>query len=135
MMRRPVRQRGQVLLIVLGSLLFGAGTATGIFTTGKSLESIRKDVKSLRLDASRQDRVYAVLDRWEAISGPAVEDFDAYGESLLNLMRQQTATREDFDLLLEGQREKLQSAEEQVLPLRDELRAAVTQDEWNQLFR
>jgi hypothetical protein len=134
-MNRRSHQRGQIMLIILGTLFLGAGAATGVFTSGKSIESMRKDVRGLQLDAIRQQRIYDLLDRWEDIADPAAQGFEAYGESLLALMRRQNASREEFEAVLGRQRSELAEAERRLLPLRDEMRAALTEEQWNQLFR
>jgi len=133
-MKQRRHQRGQVMLIILGSLFLGGGAVTGAFATGQSLKSIRKEVRHLDIAASRRDGVLDLVDRWEAISGPAVEDFEDYGQALLALLRDQQASPSQFHDLMERQRQSARAAEERLLPLRDELRAALTRSEWDQLF-
>jgi hypothetical protein len=62
------RQRGQLMLIILGTLFLGSGVATGVFVSGKSIKSIRKEVSALQLEAERQAQVYRVLEQWEAMN-------------------------------------------------------------------
>jgi len=123
------------MLIILGTLFLGSGVATGVFTSGKSIKSLRKEVKSLQIEDPRQDQVLAILDRWEAIARPAGEEYGRYGTALMELMRRQNASQADFGEVLERQRGELQGTESKLLPLRDELRALLDENEWNQLFR
>lgn len=129
------RQGGQVMLIILGSLIFGGGAAVGTFVSGKSVQSLRKDVQNMQLDETRRNAVLGLFDRWEAISEPALEDFEDYGEALLELMRQQQASPDPFRKLMDRQRESARIAEDEMLPLRDQLRATLTRSEWDRLFR
>ena len=129
------RQRGQLMLIILGTLFLGSGVATGVFTSGKTIKSMRKEVKSLQIEDPRREQVLATLDRWEAIAQPAGEGYGRYGESLLELIRRQDSSQAEFEEVLDRQRGELRSAEDRLLPLRDELRALLDEKEWNQLFR
>lgn len=128
-------QRGQVMLIILGSMLLGGGAVTGAFTVGKSIEALKKDTRHLEIGATRRAEVLDLLDRWDAISEPAVKAFEDYGHALVKLLRQQQAAPEQFHALMEGQRDSARNAEDRLLPLRDELRATLSRDEWDQLFR
>lgn len=134
-MRHPRRQRGQVMLIILGSLFLGGGAAAGAFVTDKSLKSLRKEVQHLQIGEARREQVLALFERWEAISGPAVENFEDYGEALQKLMRRQQASPAEFREVMERQRASARDAEDRLLPLRDEMRAVLDRSEWDQLFR
>jgi hypothetical protein len=134
-MKQRARQRGQIMLIILGTLFVGAGAATGIFTSGKSIQSIRKEIKGLGLDAVRKEQAYGLVDRWEAIADPELQGYQAYAQRLRELMQEQDASRTDFSAVLDRQRAQLEAAEGQLLPLREELRSLLSEDEWNGLFR
>ena len=59
-------QSGQVLIILLGSLLMGgAGASAALLLTGKTASEIRKDALSMVEDPERRDEIKAVLGRWE----------------------------------------------------------------------
>jgi hypothetical protein len=133
-MRHRRFQRGQIMLIILGSLLLGGGAAIGTFASGKSVKSLRKDVQKMQIEETRRNEVLRLFDRWEAVSGPALEDFEAYGQAMLELMRQQQASTEQFRDLMDRQRDSARDAEDRLLPLRDELRATLTRAEWDRLF-
>jgi Spy/CpxP family protein refolding chaperone len=133
-MRHRRFQRGQIMLIILGSLLLGGGAAIGTFASGKSVKSLRKDVQKMQIEETRRNEVLRLFDRWEAVSGPALEDFEAYGQAMLELMRQQQASTDQFRDLMDRQRDSARDAEDRLLPLRDELRATLTRAEWDRLF-
>lgn len=129
------RQSGQLMLIVLGTLFLGGGTATGVFVSGKTIDSIRRDVKAIRLDTHRQEEVIALLDHWVAIADSASDALPEYASALMDLVRRQDATRVDFQRVLERQRVAFREAEGELLPLRDQLRTTLSRDEWNRLFQ
>ena len=134
-MKQRGHQRGQVMLIILGSLFLGSGAVTGTFATGKSIKSLKKDVQRLEIGETRRAQVLDLFDRWDAISEPAVKDFEVYGRSLVKLLRPQQASSEQFHDLMERHRGSTRDAEARLLPLRDELRATLSRDEWDRLFR
>ena len=123
------------MLIVLGTLFLGGGATSGVFVSGKTIDSMRREVKALRLETHRQEVVYALLDRWQAIADPASDDMAGYAQALMDLVRQHDATRGDFQEVLERQRVAFGEAERELLPLRDELRATLSRDEWQRLFQ
>lgn len=129
------RQHGQIMLIILGTLFLGAGAATGVFTSGKSIDSIRKEVGRMHLEVARRERVYELLDRWEEIAEPAHRGFDEYGQALLDLVARHDATAADFQAVLKRQRDELKQSEGQLLPLRGALRETLNEDEWKRLFQ
>lgn len=129
------RQSGQLMLIVLGTLFLGGGAATGVFVSGKTIDSIRRDVKALRLDTHRQEEVFALLDRWATIADSTSDDLPEYASALMDLVRQHDATHADFQEALERQRVAFREAEGELLPLRDQLRATLSREEWNRLFQ
>ena len=129
------RQHGPIMLIILGTLFLGAGAATGIFTSGKSIESLRKEVGKMQLDEPRRDRVHELLDQWEAIAEPASHGFDEYGQAVLGLVARQDASREEFQSVLNRQREELELTEGKLLPVREALRETLEEEEWNRLFQ
>lgn len=94
------RQLGQIMWIILGALFLGGGAATGLFTVGKSIDSIRKEVQELKLEGGKQDHVYALLDRWKAIAEPTEKDFSEYGQVVLDLVMRQDTSEQDFDALM-----------------------------------
>ena len=134
-MKLRKRQRGQLMLIILGTLFLGSGVATGVFVSGKSIKSIRKEVAALQLEADRQDRVYRVLEQWEAIADPATDELRRYARDLMDLISRHESTKAEFQQVMLRQREEFREAEDLLLPLREELRATLDRDEWEQLFR
>ncbi len=134
-MKLRQRQRGQLMLIILGTLFLGSGVATGVFVSGKSIKSIRKEVSALQLEAERQAQVYRVLEQWEAIAEPATDELRGYARELMDLISGHESTRAEFQQLMLRQREEFREAEDRLLPLREELRATLDKDEWDQLFR
>jgi hypothetical protein len=53
----------------------------------------------------------------------------------MDLISGHESTRAEFQQLMLRQREEFREAEDRLLPLREELRATLDKDEWDQLFR
>ena len=133
-MNHAHRQRGQVLLIIFATLFLGGGIATGVFSSGKSIKSLKKGIQSMQLEESRKDAVLDILDRWQDIAEPSQAGYESHAHAILELIGNQDASRAQFDELLQRQRDALLEAEDELLPLRDELRSALDKQQWNQLF-
>jgi hypothetical protein len=129
------RQHGQVLMIIFASLFLGGGIATGVISSGKSIKSLQKTVRSMALEESRRDAVLAILDRWQGIAEPPQRSLKTHTRAFLDLIGNQGSTQAQFDELLLQHRAALLEAEKELLPLRDELRSTLDQQEWARLFR
>jgi hypothetical protein len=134
-MGRPGRQRGQIMLIFLGTLFLGSGVVTGVFTSGKSIKSIRQEARAMHLESDRRERVLTILDAWEEMAEPAGQSYVKFGKELVDLVRKQSTTQAEFQTLLDQERAELQHNQDMLLPLRDELRATLSEDEWNRLLK
>jgi uncharacterized protein YneF (UPF0154 family) len=106
------RQHGQVLMIIFASLFLGGGIATGVFSSGKSIKSLQKTARSM-----------------------TQRSLKSHTRALLDLIGNQGSTQAQFDELLLRHRAALLEAENELLPLRDELRSTLDQQEWARLFR
>lgn len=134
-MGRPGRQRGQIMLIFLGTLFLGSGVVTGVFTSGKSIKSMRQEARAMHLESDRRERVLMILDAWEEIAEPAGKSYVKFGKELVDLVRKHSTTPAEFQTLLDQERADLQDNQDRLLPLRDELRATLSEDEWNRLLK
>lgn len=129
------RQSGQVLIILLGSLLMGgSGIATGFFLTGKTSGEIRKDALAILEDANRRDTIKRILKRWETDVKGMDKTRSTHIDRLAELLQQRDATSDDFDPLF-AQFDALQmQAFDTALAMRFALREQLSAEEWRKLF-
>jgi hypothetical protein len=129
------RQRGQVLVIIVGTLfLGGAGLATGVISSGDSLKARKKSIKVLNLDDARQDQALDVLKRWKKTAKPVWKMHLKKGDEILDLLEDQYTTEVELRELFAEQADNTADANVQVEGLRDELRAILSQNEWDRVF-
>lgn len=133
-MTGPGRQRGQVLILLLGGLFLGGGIAAGLLTTGQPLKDIEKRAKALPLDEVREQRVLELMDAWKDVSKPAWKTRGEPADEIVRLVGERSATREQFLAEFDRLRAAMDAAHEQVLPIREQLRDTLSRDEWNALF-
>ena len=92
------KQSGQVLMILLGSLLMGgSGLTAGLLLTGKSASEMRKDTLKIVEDEIRRDKVKAILKSWEGGVKRMDKTRNKNIVELVALLRRHDATPADFD--------------------------------------
>ncbi len=133
-MTGPGRQRGQVLILLLGGLFFGGGIAAGLLSTGQPLKDIEKRAKAMPLDETRSEQVLDLVDTWKEISKPTWKTRGEPADEIVRLVGERGATREQFLAEFDRLRSAMDAAQDQVLPIREQLRDTLSRDEWNRLF-
>jgi hypothetical protein len=128
-------QRGQVLVIIIGTLfLGGAGLATGVLSSGETLKAMKKDIKALNLDDAREDQALDVLKRWNKAAKPVWKAHSKKSDEILDLLKDQHTTDVVLRELFAEQADNTANANVQVAGIRDELRAILSKSEWDSVF-
>jgi hypothetical protein len=129
------RQRGQVLVILVGTLfLGGAGLAAGVMSSGSTLKQLKKDIKALELTDAREDQALDVLKRWNKAVKPVAKEHRKHAKELLKMMKEQLTTADALAAEFAAQNNNTLDAGVQVAALRDELRAILSKSEWDRVF-
>jgi hypothetical protein len=129
------RQRGQVLVIIVGTLfLGGAGLATGVLSSGDTLKSMKKNIKALNLADSREDQALDVLKRWKKAAKPVWKAHSKKGDEILDLLEDQYTTEIELRELFAEQADNTADATVQVEGNRDDQRANLSKNEWDRVF-
>ena len=129
------KQRGQVLIIIVGTLfLGGAGLATGALSSGDTLKAMNKDIKALNLDDAREDQALDVLKRWKKAAKPVWKAHSKKGDEILDLLEDQHTMEVELRELFAEQADNTADANVQVAGIREELRAILKKDEWDRVF-
>lgn len=129
------KQRGQVLVILVGALfLGGAGLAAGVMASGDSLKKMEKSIKALHLDDEREDRALDVIKRWKKAAKPVHKAHSKTRDVLMDLLGDQHASAEALAEVFSQQADRTNSAEVQVAAFREELRGILSKSEWDRVF-
>jgi NCAIR mutase (PurE)-related protein len=128
------RQRGQVLVIVVGSIFLGGGLAAGALSSGATLKAIKKDIKSLEIDASREEQALDIVKNWKKAVKPVWKSQAKHSDQIVKLLQNQHTTAEAVAEQFALQTSEIAGTEAQVLELRDQLRSVLTRDEWERVF-
>jgi hypothetical protein len=128
------RQRGQVLVIIVGTLFLGGSLSAGIISSGKALKAMKSDIEALQLDEPREDRALDVIKRWKAAAKPVLKTHAKQSDEILELLMDQYTTAEALTVKFSAQNENNANADSQVLALREELRSILSKEEWNRVF-
>ena len=132
-MRRS--QSGQVLIILVGTLLMGgSGLAAGLFLTGKTSSEMRKETLAMVEDTDRRDKIKAVFKRWEDEAKRTDKARNKHIDELVALLRSHDTRPADFDPLFATFDEMEKQAFDATLAMRFDLREQLSAEEWRQLF-
>jgi DNA-binding transcriptional MerR regulator len=129
-------RRGQVLIILLGTLFLGgsAALAGGVFVTGMTTKEI---TRALKREVTDEDRLHAarrVIDSWERDAERFLESMDERREELLEQMQRHDADRATIDALLRRQDTAVDDMTRRVVDYRFELRDHLGAEEWRAVF-
>ena len=130
------RNRGQVLILLVGALFLGGGAAlTGtLFWTGKSPETMRDDLKSLELSKDRVSTCNAIIERWETSHEEHAASLSDTEQRVEKLLRSADSTRSEIEAICNAENQNIDRAVDSALAYRQELRDALSAEEWRALF-
>jgi hypothetical protein len=129
------KQTGQVLIVLLGTLLMGgSGLAAGLFLTGKTAKEIRKQALTIVADELRRDEIKAVLNNWEREVKQLDKARQQRIDGLAALLQRHDVEPQDFEPVL-GNFDKAEAeAFSTTLAMRFALREQLTAEQWRELF-
>ena len=129
-------RRGQVLILIVGSLFLGggAGLVAGALLAGRSLGEVSMSVSANVADGTRRAGAKQVLKDWEHDTQRDLERFQEAAEGLENLLRSRATTRAELDAELARLDGDVEAGVRRGLARREELRELLTDDEWRVVF-
>lgn len=129
-------RRGQVLIILVGSLFFmgGSSVAVGELLTGKSTSKIDKAIEKHVKDEARCRQAKEVVKGWEKTAEEGLKDTNERQAKLLKLMVDRDAKRAQLDAEIAQIDAEFDASVKQVLAERTSLRTILTAEEWSAVF-
>jgi hypothetical protein len=129
-------RRGQVLIILLGTLFLGgsAALAGGVFVTGMTT---REMTRALKREVGEEGRLRAarrVIDSWDKDAERFLESMDERRDELLEQLQRHDADRAAIDALLQRQDTSVDDMTRRVIDYRFELRDHLDATEWRAVF-
>ena len=127
---------GQVLLIVLGALFFGASSAVtvGFLATDRSVDELKNRSQDLARDDGARERVDAVYDRWEDIHRDFFEKREKFEGRVVDLLTRHDATRQEMEKLLAEVDRENTAAWAGLVGVLTDLREAIPARDWQKIF-
>ena len=134
-MKNHFKQKGQILIIYLTTLFVGGSSlALGIFSTGKPLDDLIKDVKVHVTDSERQLKALELLNQWNEEGEEKQKVYREQRERLLDLVKDHASTRAQFDAEIEQLLVMDAENAKRLLDIQYALRNSMTESEWNQVL-
>jgi hypothetical protein len=134
-MMRGKTQSGQVLIIILGTLLFGGSAAVvGTLGTGESIHELKSKFGHAVKDPKRARAVNDLLERWEK-EGKAYDEATARSHAaIIKLAHRHDATRADFQAVNSEVDARDARAVDRFVDTRASIKQQVTSQEWQTVF-
>lgn len=133
-MRRSA-QKGQVLVILLGTMFLGGSVATiQTMATGKSIDTLQSDVKRVVKDPGRAKGVLKILEQWKAEGTAFWKAQESHQEAIRALFERHDATREEFETLRTSIGSVDAQYTEKFMNIRASIHENMTREEWQAVF-
>ena len=130
-----MRQKGQILLILLGILFFGSSaTAIGVLLTGKTLSQIKKEVSVAVSDKERIKKLDAVLDGWAKFIEEQDKKIGVLRKEMFHLLQQREAPTERMEQVFNKIDDLNQESIAMIVNSRFALKEHLSVDEWRRIF-
>lgn len=134
-MKRGKTQSGQVLIIILATLLLGGSAAlVGTLGTGESVEELKSRIAHVVKDADRERALKGVLEGWEK-EGKEYEKATAGSQkAIVGLAHRHDATRAEFLAVYREIDARDAMFLEKFASIRESIKKQVTSEEWQAVF-
>ena len=126
----PLRQRGQVLILLATWLIFGGGASSALVVYQRSASEMKSAVKSVLPDSVRRDATLSDVSHWESGQEKADEAVSTGREKLLNTLRRKDAQRSEVEPILATLDQEFAEMDRNFLDLRFRVKTQVTSAEW-----
>ena len=132
-MKVPCRERGQVLILLAGWLIFGGGAASALVVYDRPASEMKKAVKRVIADTDRRDAILSDLSRWK--SGQKKQDKEASSDrkELLKILRRKDAERPEVEPIMASLDQTFLQMDKNFLDFRFRVKEQVSSAEWAEL--
>lgn len=135
-MRAPLRERGQVLIILAASwLLFGGGATSALVVYDRDVSEIKKTVKRVIPKGDRREAILTRVTQWESGQEREDEKVSEDREELLKLLRRKDTQRSELEPILARMDKTLLVMDWDFLNLRFRVKEQVSSAEWADMAR
>jgi len=133
-MRNIMKQRGQILIILFGSMFFGGAATVATFIEGSSTKDVKKAIKKVISDETRKDEIISLIKEWDKKKKKTRKQVEKEQKALLNVLTSYDSTRQAMQQAAMKLNESIDSEDRVFLDLKYSMREKLTKEEWDQFW-
>jgi uncharacterized protein YlxW (UPF0749 family) len=133
-MKNIIKQRGQILIILFGSMFFGGAASVTTFVEGSSTKDVKKAIKKVVADDARQDEIVSLIKQWDKKHKKTRKQVEKDQKALLEVLTSYDATRQAMQQAAVILNESIDSEDKVFLDLKYSMREKMTKEEWDQFW-
>jgi len=133
-MKNGMKQRGQILIILLGSMFLGGAASVTTFVEGSSTKDVKKAIKKVVADETRKDELLTLIKQWDKQHKKTRKQVKKEQKALLNVMTSYDGTRQAMQQAAVLLNESIDNEDKVFLDLKYSMREKLTKEEWEQFW-
>jgi len=132
-MMTPLRERGQVLILLAAWLFFGGGASSALVVYDRPASEMKKAIKRVIADDGRKDAILSYLSDWKSGQKKQDKEVSADREELLKALRRKETQRSELEPTMAKLDATLAEMDRNFLDLRFRVKHQVTSAEWAEI--
>lgn len=133
-MKNSTKQRGQILIILLGSMFLGGAASVTTFVEGSSTKDVKKAIKKIVADETRKDEILTLIKQWDKQHKKTRKQVKKEQKALLKVLTSHDGSRDEMQHAADILNESIDSEDKVFLDLKYSMREKLTKEEWDQFW-
>ena len=133
-MNNFVKQRGQILIILFGSMFLGGAASVTTFVEGSSTKDVKKAIKKIVPDETRKDEILTLIKQWDKQHKKTRKQVKKEQKALLKVLTSYDGNREQMQQVADILNESIDREDKVFLDLKYSMREKLTKEEWDQFW-
>jgi hypothetical protein len=133
-MNNSVKQRGQILIILFGSMFLGGAASVTTFVEGSSTKDVKKAIKNIVPDEDRKDEIISLIKQWDKQKKKTRKQVKKEQKALLNILTSHDGSRQAMQQAAVILNESIDNEDKDFLDLKYRMREKMTKEEWEQFW-
>lgn len=133
-MKESMTQRGQILIILLGSMFLGGAASVTTFVAGSSTKDVKKAIKKVIADETRREDIVSLLTEWDKKKKKTRKQVEKEQKALLKVLTSYDGTRQTMQQAAEILNDSIDDEDRVFLDLKYSMREKFTKEEWDRFW-
>ena len=133
-MNNFVKQRGQILIILFGSMFLGGAASVTTFVEGSSTKDVKKAIKKIVPDETRKDEILTLIKQWDKQHKKTRKQVKKEQKALLKVLTNYDGSRYQMQHATDILNESIDDEDKVFLDLKYSMREKLTKEEWDQFW-